>query len=242
MATTQPDRQQLFNSSRKPVMQKLSVALLLTTCAVLASCKSNESKSEEPVPATATTAAASTKAAPAPVKPECKPAPAAKKSKKGSKKTAKKTDAVAVDCEPVKPKSETGSNEPSAKTIETKPGAAAAPAGAGSVKTGTECKPCVVKSRDGTFDGEVHGNIPAGSKWARLQIGMHQSEVERILGITSNIRAYVTGKAFIPFYFGSDSHRYEAVYAGQGSVAYTGGGIGGGQGVLMMINFDPKIE
>ena len=105
-----------------------------------------------------------------------------------------------------------------------------------------ECKPCVVKSRDGTFDGEVHGNIPAGSKWARLQIGMHQSEVERILGITSNIRAYVTGKAFIPFYFGSDSHRYEAVYAGQGSVAYTGGGIGGGQGVLMMINFDPKIE
>ena len=57
---------------------------------------------------------------------------------------------------------------------------------------------------------------------------MHQSEVERILGVTSNIRGYVTGKAFIPFYFGSDSHRYEAVYAGQGSVAYTGGGMGGG--------------
>jgi hypothetical protein len=42
--------------------------------------------------------------------------------------------------------------------------------------------------------------------------------------------------------FRLDSHRYEAVYAGQGSVAYTGGGIGGGQGVLMMINYDPKIE
>ncbi len=71
---------------------------------------------------------------------------------------------------------------------------------------------------------------------------MHQSEVERILGVTPNIRGYVTGKAFIPFYFGSDSHRYEAVYAGQGSVAYTGGGVGGGQGILMMINFDPKIQ
>ena len=71
---------------------------------------------------------------------------------------------------------------------------------------------------------------------------MHQSEVERILGVTSNIRGYVTGKAFIPFYFGSDSHRYEAVYAGQGSVAYTGGGMGGGQGILMMINYDPKIQ
>ena len=108
--------------------------------------------------------------------------------------------------------------------------------------TGKACNPCVVKSKDGTFDGEVYGSIPSGSKWSKLQIGMHQSEVERILGVTSNIRAYVTAKAWIPFYFGGDSHRYEAVYAGQGSVAYTGGSFGGGQGILMMINFDPKIQ
>ena len=222
-------------------MQKSSIALLLATCAILASCKSNESKPNETAPAP-TASATQTAAAPAPAKPECKPEPAAKKGAKASKKTTKKVDAAAVDCEPAKPKSDQAAN---AKTIETKPGAAAAPAaptGAGSIKTGTECKPCVIKSRDGTFDGEVHGNIPAGSKWAQLQIGMHQSEVERILGVTSNIRGYVTGKAFIPFYFGSDSHRYEAVYAGQGSVAYTGGGVGGGQGVLMMINFDAKIQ
>lgn len=100
----------------------------------------------------------------------------------------------------------------------------------------------MMKSTDGTFEGEVYGNIPPNSKWAKLKIGMHQSEVERIVGVTSNIRGYVTGKAFIPFYFGTDSHRYEAVYAGQGSVAYTGGGMGGGQGTLMMINYDPKIQ
>ena len=88
----------------------------------------------------------------------------------------------------------------------------------------------------------MYGTIPPGSKWSRLQIGMHQSEVERILGVTANIRAYVTAKAWIPFYFGGDSHRYEAVYAGQGSVAYTGGSFGGGQGILMMINYDPKIQ
>ena len=231
-------------------MQKSSIALLLATCAILASCKSNEPKPEEAAPAP--TAATKTQTAPAATvtKPECAPVPAAKnrtkttkkKGTKATKKTAKTSDPAPVDCEPAKPKPEQAA---SAKTIETKPGAAAAPAaptGAGSVKTGTECKPCVIKSRDGTFDGEVHGNIPAGSKWAQLQIGMHQSEVERILGVTSNIRGYVTGKAFIPFYFGSDSHRYEAVYAGQGSVAYTGGGVGGGQGVLMMINFDAKIQ
>ena len=71
---------------------------------------------------------------------------------------------------------------------------------------------------------------------------MTQIEVERILGATPNIRAYVTGKAFIPFYYGTDRHRYEAVYAGQGSVAYTGGSFGGGAGILMMINYDPKIQ
>lgn len=208
------------------------LALLLAASIIGAGCASKETK---PEPEAAPVAAPP----PAPVaaKPECKPEPAAKK---GSKKTAKKAEPAPVDCEPAKPKAEAAA--PTAKTVETKPGAAAAPTSAGSVKAGAECKPCVVKSRDGTFDGEVHGNIPAGSKWARLQIGMHQSEVERILGVTSNIRGYVTGKAFIPFYFGTDSHRYEAVYAGQGSVAYTGGGMGGGQGVLMMINYDPKIQ
>lgn len=222
-------------------MQKLPIALLLAACTILASCKSNESKPEEAAPAPAATTKTQAAPAAAPTKPECPPEPVAKKGSKASKKTAKKPDPATADCEPAKPKSEQVAN---AKTVETKPGAAAAPAvaaGAGN-KTGTACNPCSVKSRDGTFDGEVYGNIPANSKWAQLKIGMHQSEVERILGVTANIRAYVTAKAWIPFYFGNDSHRYEAVYAGQGSVAYTGGGMGGGQGTLMMINYDSKIQ
>ena len=100
----------------------------------------------------------------------------------------------------------------------------------------------MMKSRDGTFEGEVYGNPPANSKWARLQIGMLQPEVERILGGSSNdVRTMPTGKAFIPFYFGTDRYRYEVVYHGQGSVSYTGGSWGAGQGVLMMINYDPKM-
>ncbi len=100
----------------------------------------------------------------------------------------------------------------------------------------------MMKSRDGTFEGEVYGNIPAGSKWSRLIIGMDQTEVERILGGTSHdVRVMPTGKAFIPFYYGTDRHRYEVVYRGQGSVSYTGGSWGGGRGVLMMINYDPNI-
>ena len=98
-----------------------------------------------------------------------------------------------------------------------------------------------MKSRDGTFEGEVYGNIPPNSKWAKLQIGMEQPEVERILGVSHEVRHTPTGKAFIPFYYGTDRFRYEVVYRGQGSVSYTGGSWGAGRGVMMMINYDPNI-
>lgn len=96
-----------------------------------------------------------------------------------------------------------------------------------------------MKSRDGTFEGEVYGNIPAGSKWSRLIIGMDQAEVERILGGTSHdIRVMPTGKAFIPFYYGGDRYRHELVYKGQGRLIFAGGNGwrgGGGSGNLIWI-------
>jgi hypothetical protein len=221
-------------------MNKTTLALLFAAGTLIAGCKSNEPKPEEPAAAPAPAAQQQAPAA-APAKPECPP-PDPKKKTTSKSKTAKKTDTPPEDCEPAKPKTAATAKaaEPAKPAPSAKPEPAATPATNSAV--GKTCNPCSVKSKDGTFDGEVYGTIPAGSKWARLQIGMHQSEVERILGVTSNIRAYVTAKAWIPFYFGGDSHRYEAVYAGQGSVAYTGGSWGGGQGILMMINFDPKIQ
>ncbi|UCV27899.1 hypothetical protein [Ferribacterium limneticum] len=214
-------------------MPKITLALLFAAGALIAGCKSNETKPEETAPAP--TAAAAPEPAPA-AKPVCPPEPTAKKKTTSKSKTAKKADTPPADCEPAKPKATTSTK--AAEPAKPEPAAAAV---AGST-AGKACNPCAMKSKDGTFEGEVYGTIPPGSKWSRLQIGMHQSEVERILGVTSNIRAYVTAKAWIPFYFGGDSHRYEAVYAGQGSVAYTGGSFGGGQGILMMINYDPKIQ
>lgn len=218
-------------------MHKLTLVLLFAAGTLIAGCKSNEAKPENTT-AAPPPAATETVAAPAPVaaKPECPPEPTTKKKSTSKKKTAKKAEtAPPADCEPAKPKAASAAkaSEPA------KPETAAT---ATSSTAGKACNPCAMKSRDGTFEGEVYGTIPPGSKWAKLQIGMHQSEVERILGVMANIRAYVTAKAWIPFYFGGDSHRYEAVYAGQGSVAYTGGSWGGGQGILMMINFDPKIQ
>lgn len=225
-------------------MNKTTLALLFAAGTLIAGCKSNEAKPEEKAPEPAPVAQQA--AAPAPAKPECPPPDTKKKTTSKSKKSTK-TEAPPEDCEPAKPKS--AATAKSADTSKPAPAAKAEPAKAEPVAAATAggtagkaCNPCAMKSKDGTFEGEVYGTIPPGSKWAKLQIGMHQSEVERILGVTSNIRAYVTAKAWIPFYFGGDSHRYEAVYAGQGSVAYTGGSWGGGQGILMMINFDPKIQ
>lgn len=216
-------------------MHPRTLALILAA-ALAAGCVSNEAKKEEPAAAPPPAAKAAEAPAPA-AKPECPPPDAKKKTatKTTSKKTtAKKGEepAAAADCEPAKPAAAAST----AKAAEAPP-----PAASGSSTAGKVCNPCVVKSRDGKFDGEVYGNIPAGSKWAQLRIGMEQPEVERLLGVSNEVHAYPTAKAWIPFYFGTDSTRYEVRYRGQGSVSYTGGSWGGGRGILMMINYDPKM-
>lgn len=203
-------------------MKASSIALLLSIAVIAGGCATKETKTEVPQPVSTST--------PPPDQPivqsaNCQPSKNTKttgKGKKGNKPAA-------ADC------------PAPAKAMPAPALVAEAPA-AKSGRPSEPGKPRIMKSRDGTFEGEVYGNIPAGSKWSRLIIGMEQDEVERILGGTSHdIRVMPTGKAFIPFYYGTDRHRYEVVYRGQGSVSYTGGSWGGGRGVLMMINYDPNI-
>lgn len=213
-------------------MNTRSIALLLALAAIGSGCATKETKTETP-PKPAEVVAPVVEAPP-PVsvqQNDCQPT----KNTKANPKAKGKKDAkpAAADCPP--------SAKP-APVVAQAPAPAPAPAKeASNGKPSEPGKPRAMKSRDGTFEGEVYGNIPANSKWAKLQIGMEQGEVERILGISHEVRAHPTAKAFIPFYFGSDSSRYEIVYRGQGSVSYTGGGIGGGRGILMMINYDSKI-
>lgn len=215
-------------------MHPRTLALIFAAAALAAGCASKETQPEAaaaPAPATAKAAEP-----PPPAKPECPPEPAAKKkapAKKGSKKDKAAETTPPPDCEPAKTKAVAAA--PAAKVVET------TPAPSKDSTAGKPCNPCTVKSRDGSFSGEVYGTIPAGSKWAQLRIGMEQPEVERLLGVSQDVHAYPTGKAFIPFYYGTDSTRYEVRYRGQGSVSYTGGSWGGGRGVLMMINYDPKM-
>jgi hypothetical protein len=224
-------------------MKQLSIALFIGAGILLAGCKSNEAKPEEPAAPPPPVAAAAPAPAPVTAKPVCPPEPAGKKKEKATKaKPAKKGEVTPPDCEPAKPKT-AASPAKAAEPVAVAAAPAPAPAPAKETAKPAEAgKPRMMKSRDGTFEGEVYGNIPPNSKWAKLVIGMEQPEVERILGGTSNdVRTMPTGKAFIPFYYGTDRYRYEVVYRGQGSVSYTGGSWGGGRGVLMMINYDPGM-
>jgi hypothetical protein len=235
-------------------MHPRTLALVFATAVIGTGCVSNETKPEATPAATLPTATsvattvAAPAAEPAPVasKPVCAPEPKVAAKAKGKKATKakdkKKAEVAAVDCEPAKPKSAATISKAAAvaATPAAEPPVAAVPAKA-EEKPSDPGQPKIVKSRDGSFEGEVWGNIPPNSKWAKLQIGMEQSEVERILGVSTDVHSYPTAKAFIPFYYGTDRYRYEVRYRGQGSVSYTGGSWGAGAGIMMMINYDPKM-
>jgi hypothetical protein len=78
----------------------------------------------------------------------------------------------------------------------------------------------------GDWEGEITGKAAPGSSFNKLEIGMPMKQVTDLAGEPTDRGAYITGKAFIPFYFGGDKHRYEMVYKGQGRLIFAGGGMG----------------
>ena len=98
----------------------------------------------------------------------------------------------------------------------------------------------VVKSRNGKFEGEIVGTPARNSKFAKLQIGMQMEEVTALIGGPDNMVRHETGKRWIPFYFGSDAQRVQALYRGEGCLTYTAGNVfGGGGNTLIRITATP---
>ena len=98
----------------------------------------------------------------------------------------------------------------------------------------------IVKSRDGSFDGEVVGTVAAGSAFSKVQIGMELNEVTRMLGNPVRMTSHETGKRWIPFYYGNDVRRANLHYAGEGCLSFTAGNrFGGGGHELVVITADP---
>lgn len=76
------------------------------------------------------------------------------------------------------------------------------------------------------FEGEITGKPAPGTKFTKLQIGMGMKQVVDLIGPPTDQGGYMTGKAWIPFYFGGDRHRFEMVYKNMGRLIFAGGSLG----------------
>lgn len=215
----------------------VSAALPLLLAALMAGCASSQPKEEAKPVAQETPAVAVKAEVQAPAKPVCQETADKTNAKsKTTKKTSKSKTVAQPDCVPA------ASVAP----------AAAAPAPARVAASGaydlSKNKPVTDSTKaeagQGTqvkgineWQGEISGVPAAGSRFTKLKIGMSQQQVTDLVGQPTDQGAYVTGKAFIPFYFGSDKTRWEMVYKGQGRLIFSNqAGFGSGHYLTWVIH------
>jgi hypothetical protein len=81
--------------------------------------------------------------------------------------------------------------------------------------------------------------LPApGSPFSKLKVGMSRQQVEQLIGFPDHTTSHITGKQFIPFYFGGDTRRTEAFYKGQGVLTYDNNSRFGSTDSLIKITVD----
>ena len=81
---------------------------------------------------------------------------------------------------------------------------------------------------------------PANSPLAKVQVGMSEQEVEKLLGPPTSQNEYVTGKAFIPFYYGEDRWRRSFFYQGLGRIVFAGSGGFSRDVRVERVEYDPN--
>lgn len=139
--------------------------------------------------------------------------------------------ALASGCVTMGGKTESSTTATAATAAPTAPAAPAAPRiGPGMNERGEVVDPKKVEAGYGQkvkglddWEGEITGKLAPGSKFGQLKIGMPIKQVLDIVGTPTDRGGYVTGKAWIPFNFGSDRYRHEVVYKGQGRLIFAGG-------------------
>src|SRR5262249_58178559 len=62
--------------------------------------------------------------------------------------------------------------------------------------------------------------IPPNSPLAKVHVGMSKPQVKEILGPATDENSYLSGKAWIPFYFGNDARLSAWFYKGMGRVVF----------------------
>jgi hypothetical protein len=68
---------------------------------------------------------------------------------------------------------------------------------------------------------------------------MPMKQVFDVIGVPTDTSAHITGKAFIPFYFGPDIARSEAFYRGEGQLTFIRTSMGSSTLLLHDIHVNP---
>ena len=87
-----------------------------------------------------------------------------------------------------------------------------------------------------------YAEAPAGSALARVEVDMTDAEVRKILGEPDNSNSYMTGKQFIPWYFGPDTHRTDWMFRGQGRVVFSRNRYSGGLKVINVLYNPAELQ
>ncbi len=87
------------------------------------------------------------------------------------------------------------------------------------------------------------GAMPDDSPLAKIHPGMSEGRVYAILGQPTETKTYLTGKQWIPFYFGPDVRRKEALFKGLGRIVFVpSGAFGTGVYKVHQVIYDPNED
>ena len=82
---------------------------------------------------------------------------------------------------------------------------------------------------------------PAGHKLAKVTVGMKPEQVKKIMGEPTGQSTYMTGKAWIPFYFGP-TNQTDWKYKGQGRVVFVNNRWSGALQSVTRVDYDPSED
>ena len=81
--------------------------------------------------------------------------------------------------------------------------------------------------------------IPKNHAFGKITKGMPDHEVAKLLGQPTDRRDYITGKQFIPWYYGKDTGRSDWFYKGKGHITFVRNRYSGSLTVLEVF-YDPS--
>lgn len=90
--------------------------------------------------------------------------------------------------------------------------------------------------------GYPNGRPAPGSKFTKIRLGMSRGEVAGLIGAPTSQHGHITGKGFIPFYFGGDEYRSDWFYRGAGELVFSQAHWGGSAEKLIYIWADPHAN